>query len=154
VAATEDAIASNTFAHWRETHNAYTQVSSEEGLPAAFFYVGAMVFCFKELGAIRRICRSAQASPPAGAASQNFANKYDEISTMAFCLSLSLVSFAVFGFFSAMAYQFFFPTLAGLTAAFGRAARAELSTADIKTTKIARSIWERPAAAMRPAVTV
>jgi O-antigen ligase len=158
VAATDAARATNSFAHWRETHNAYTQVSSEEGLPAAFFYVAALVFCFKELGAIRKIYRVAQASLPAvssaGSASQDFSKKYDEISAMAFCLSLSLISFAVFGFFSSTAYHFFFPTLAGLVAAFARAARAELSAPDIRIDRVARPAWARQGAGMRPAVTV
>jgi O-antigen ligase len=158
VASTDAARATNSFAHWRETHNVYTQVSSEEGIPAAFFYIAALVYCFKELGAIRKMYRRAQASLlnpslPAPAA-QNLEEKYEDTSTMAFCLTLSLVSFAVFGFFSSMAYLFFFPTLAGLIAVFGRAARAELSATEMKSEKVARTSWARPAVAMRPAVTV
>ncbi len=157
VAAMEASSASHSFVHWRETHNAYTQVSSEEGIPAAIFYIAALVYCFKELGAIRKMRRRSQALLPAaspGSAPQNLGEKYEDISAMAFCLTLSLISFAVFGFFSSMAYLFFLPTLAGLIAAFGRAARAELSAADIQPERVARTSWARPAVAMRPAVTV
>jgi hypothetical protein len=157
VASTDVARATNSFAHWRETHNVYTQVSSEEGLPAVFFYIAALVYCFKELGAIRKIVRRAQASLPAaspGSAWKDHGEKYEDISAMAFCLTLSLISFAVFGFFSSMAYLFFLPTLAGLIAAFGRAARADLRAADIKPESVARASWARPTVAMRPAVTV
>ena len=158
VASTDAAHATHSFAHWRETHNVYTQVSSEEGLPAAFLYIAALVYCFKELGAVRKMYRRAQASLPTASlpasASENIGEKYDDISAMAFCLTLSLISFAVFGFFSSMAYLFFFPTLAGLIAAFGRAARTELSAAEIKPERVARTSWARPAGSMRPAVTV
>lgn len=158
VASMETAKASQSYVHWRETHNAYTQISSEDGLPAAFFYIAALVYCFKELGAVRKFHRGAPASPAdassPNSASQNLRAQHDEISAMAFCLSLSLIGFVVFGFFSSTAYHFFFPTLAGLTAAFGRAARAELSAVDIKQARVAQPNWARAAVAMRPAVTV
>jgi O-antigen ligase len=159
VGSMESSKASQLYVHWRETHNMYTQVSSEEGLPAAFFYIAALVYCFKELGAVRKMHRDALAwSPEASSPSsalQNLRGQNDEISAMAFCLGLSLIALVVFGFFSSTAYHFFFPTLAGLIAAFGRAARAEVSAADIKSVRVAQPTWGRAAGvAMRPAVTV
>ncbi|MCU1274392.1 MAG: O-antigen polymerase [Bryobacterales bacterium] len=157
-ASMEVSKASQSYVHWRETHNMYTQVSSEEGLPAAFFYIAALVYCFKELGAVRKMYRGALSllpeAPSPSSTSQDLRAHYDEISAMAFCLSLSLIAIAIFGFFSSTAYHFFFPTLAGLIAGFGRAARAELSASDIKTARVAQPTWARASVAMRPAVTV
>jgi O-antigen ligase len=135
-AAAADAKANRTFAHWRETHNVYTQVSSEAGIPAMLFYIAAMVYCFKEIGFVRklggRIREQDRATRGVGSfydtdAHARLSRYCDDVTTTAFCVGLSLISFFVFAWFSSTAYHFFFPTLAGLTAALGKAARTELN---------------------------
>ena len=44
---------------------------------------------------------------------------------MAYCVWLALIAFAATAFFSSVAYQMYFPTLAGLSVALGRSVRAE-----------------------------
>ena len=41
-------------ASWHQTHNTYSQISSEDGLPALFFYGAAMFFCFKATRVVRK----------------------------------------------------------------------------------------------------
>jgi len=99
-------------AAWHQTHNTYTQISCEEGLPALLFYGAAMYFCFKAT----RVARKGAAAHP----------ELRPYSDMAFCLWLSLIAFAVTGTFASNAYYFFFPLLAGLSAALERSVNATM----------------------------
>ena len=45
---------------------------------------------------------------------------------MAFCLRLSLIAFTVTGIFASNAYYFFFPLLAGLSAALERSVNSDM----------------------------
>ena len=124
---------SGAFAHWRETHNVYTQVSSEEGIPGALFYIGALAYCFKELLSVRKMCRMSVALSGGSPWTTIHLPQASEISVMSSCLILSLLAFTLFGFFSSTAYHFFFPTLAGIIAAFGAAARQSLTALRFQT---------------------
>ncbi len=112
VADANDAGEEGIPAIWHETHNTFTQVSSEEGLPGLFFYVAALFFCFRAVRTGRRVAIQYSDLPFLG--------------DMAFCLQLSLIAFTVTGTFASNAYYFFFPLLAGLSAAFDRAVAAEI----------------------------
>lgn len=101
VASNEDLWSQNMAAAWRETHNAYTQISSECGFPAFFCFIGAMVICFKM---IARILRVTGKRP-----------EFENLHNMARCQMLSLLGFAVTSFFSSVGYSLYFPALAGLT---------------------------------------
>jgi O-antigen ligase len=103
VADAADAQEAKRQAAWHQTHNTFTQVSSEAGIPALILYVAAIVFCFKALHAVSR---SARVHPELGPAGE-----------MAFCLRLSLLAFTITAFFSSNAYAFHFPLVAGLCAA-------------------------------------
>jgi len=133
-AAADYAKQNHQFAHWRETHNIYTQVSSEEGIPGLIFYVGAIIYCFKELRFVRRQSPKSLATwnltHPQQPTSQDL-DMARELSWMAFCLELSLIAFCVFGCFSSTAYHFFFPTLAGVTVALGVVGRREAARTQI-----------------------
>lgn len=96
----------------RETHNAFTQLSSETGIPGLVFYVAALLYCLKEVSSIRKLCRGR--------------DHLQDIAAAAQCLSLSLLSLTVFQFFNATAYFFYFPTLAGLTIAFCATSKTEI----------------------------
>ena len=112
-AAAADSEAKGQRPGWQETHNTYTQVSAEAGLPALFFYLGALLYCLRQLAAIHK---ASQPHP-----------ELAEIKNIAFCLLLSLVGFAVDGCFFSIAYSRYFPTLAGLSMAFIFCAREKLS---------------------------
>jgi len=100
---------------WKGTHNTYTQISSEIGIPALIFYIFCMLSCRKELVEVQKLCAQYQQTI-----------KVKSIAVIAFTLKMVLLSYAVFYMFEHIAYSAFFPALAGLILAFGRAARREL----------------------------
>lgn len=117
---------------WKESHNAYTQVSSENGVPGFLFFTGALIACFRGLGNLRK----SAASDPRSA----------EVSSLAFCLTMSLVGFAITSFFSSIAYKFFFPTVLGLSAGFIQSARNEIQA----RLEVAQPQIERSRVRLRP----
>ncbi len=80
---------------WHETHNSYTQISSECGIPALIFFVTALVMTLRVFG------RGRKSADP-------------EIRGMASVLALMLVSFAASMFFLAQGYGFGFPVMGGI----------------------------------------
>jgi O-antigen ligase len=106
VAAAERATALGIHTAWLETHNSYTQISSECGLPALFFYMVALLTSIFRTTSIYMQFRNG--NEPRSA----------EIAAMAFAIRASLIAFAVTAFFASVAYLSLFPCLAGLSAAF------------------------------------
>ena len=98
--------------YWHETHNSFTQVSSELGLPALLFYVAAIVATFRMLNAVYR-----------EAGRRTATIQVRQIRLTAFCLLLSLIGFGAASFFLSLAYRFYLPGLTGMTIAFLRAVR-------------------------------
>jgi O-antigen ligase len=96
---------------WHESHNSYTQVSSEAGLPALFFYMAVLVLSLKITFGIYRRYR---ARPDCRL-----------LANTAFAVQLSLISYAVATFFVSVAYDLFLPCLAGLSVCLDRAAAAQ-----------------------------
>lgn len=96
---------------WRGTHNTYTQVSSEAGIPALLFFAASLYYCWKELRLAETILKAARLPDS------------DEYLTVAFTLRLALVSYIVFFCFEHIAYACFYPVLAGFIAAFTQAVR-------------------------------
>ena len=93
---------------WHETHNTFTQLSCEDGLPGLFLYSLTLLLCFK-------IVRSAEKR----------ARGYPALSSVrhtAFALRLALIAFAGTAVFASNAYMYYFPMLAGLCVALERAA--------------------------------
>ncbi len=86
------------------SHNAYTQVSSETGIPGFLFYTITLICCFRATGEVYKITK-ARRGP-----------QWDAIGKTALCARLSLVAFAATSFFASVAYQSLFPMLAGLCA--------------------------------------
>lgn len=102
---------------WRGTHNTYTELSSENGLPALFFYLASLVCCFKLMRSLGKLSR--EASGVLGA----------DVAHASFCLRVALVAYSVGAFLTDFAYHMYFPVMAGLTVAWGLAAPAELTQA-------------------------
>lgn len=95
---------------WQVTHNTYTQVSSEAGLPAAFFYAASI---FLTLAGLRRLM--VQRTPQAVL-----------LGSISFCLQLSIVGLAVCSLFGALAYHHYLPSLLGLSIVFTQIAQQQL----------------------------
>jgi putative inorganic carbon (HCO3(-)) transporter len=75
---------------WHETHNAFTQMSAEGGVPAFILYVLILWCAFKHLRATKRLARGRR-----------------ESSLLARALLASLAGYAVGSFFLSVAYAFF-----------------------------------------------
>ena len=96
--------------NWHETHNTYTQVSSECGIPALIFYVLVLVSTFQLLAKIRKTATAAGKQ---------------EIVTAVFCITISLVAFSVATAFVSFAYRFYLPAMSGLVLAIWMAVKQE-----------------------------
>jgi O-antigen ligase len=116
---------------WLGTHNTYTQISSECGIPALLFFLASLYYCFRELRVAEKIHRSIPDMHSA------------EYITVAYTLRLALISYVVFFCFEHIGYDPFYPALAGIIVAFSRASRAMISQQQVQFS---------PAAGMGPSV--
>lgn len=105
-------------AMWQVTHNAYTQMSAESGIPALFLYVSILFLCLKETYKIRKL-------------SQTYP-QLKELSLMAGCIFLATVSFCISGCFTSIALDFYFYTLVGFVIALSNIAQRELRLVSIR----------------------
>jgi O-antigen ligase len=99
---------------WHDTHNTFTQLSCEDGLPGLFLYGLALLFCFK-------IVRSAEKRARQDPALSSLRH-------MAFALRLALIAFTGTALFAGLAYAYYFPVLAGLCVAVERGIAAQLAS--------------------------
>jgi len=99
---------------WHDTHNTFTQLSCEDGLPGLFLYCMALLFCFKIVSSAEKRARQDPA--------------LSSLSHMAFALRLALIAFTGTALFAGLAYAYYFPMLAGLCVAVERAIKAQLSS--------------------------
>ena len=86
---------------WLGTHNSYTQVAAECGLPAFFCYMAVIVFCFR---ANFRIVRATRKNPI-----------YADLYAMSVCTLVSMTIYAVCTFFDHIAYSAQLAILGGYT---------------------------------------
>jgi O-Antigen ligase len=93
---------------WYQTHNSYTEVASECGLPALIFFVGGIVSSFL---IFRRIGREFEGHVRAR-----------EFTQAAFCMRLTIVMFCTAISFLNFAYSFYLPMIGGIAIAMGYAA--------------------------------
>jgi len=98
---------------WAVTHNAYTQVSSEAGIPALLFFLASIVMAFRTFGRVYRAARSRPELRPMAMA--------------CFCCQLSLVGFCTAIMFLSLAYTIYLPTMSGLAMAFSGSLERELA---------------------------
>jgi O-antigen ligase len=110
---------------WLGTHNTFTQVSSECGIPALFFYLGIVALSLKKTYSLYRRTKSLPA--------------LKEIGAHALGLHYSLIAFVLTGMFVHAAYTALLPVLAGLTVSLLRTAEPLLpQKASAMPTVIAR----------------
>ncbi len=109
-AVSRDATEAGQQVPWVGTHNTYTQVSSECGIPALIFYVAVIGVCLRSNFRLYRRTRDLPA--------------YRELAGLSRCLLAGTLVFAVSAFFFHMAYSPYLPSLAGFTVALQFASRA------------------------------
>ena len=112
VAIFEEAKAKGEWTQWLGTHNAYTEVSSECGLPALGCYMAVIFFCFSLNVRVWKASRDL----PNGA----------DWSNLAIALLSATTVYAVGSFFFHMAYSGALPFLGGQTLALYFAAKQRL----------------------------
>jgi O-antigen ligase len=100
-----EAIAEHRQGNWHATHNTYTQISSECGIPALVFFLGAIASTF---GTLRKIRKKA------------LMMKKDEIVTAASCITVGLTGYVAASLFLANGYRFQFLAISGLVIAIWR----------------------------------
>jgi O-antigen ligase len=100
--------------HWMATHNTYTQLSCECGVPALVFYLIALVGCVRISSRLRHV------SGFPGA---------EQLASAAYWLNASLITYAISSAFASMGYTFVLPALAGLTVGLERAVEAARAAA-------------------------
>lgn len=102
--------------NWHETHNTYTQISSECGIPALLFALAALV------GAFRMVNGSYKAAIKAG-------NRI--VAQTCLWYLTSFAGYLVCLMFLAGGYRFTFPAMIGLAMAVHRGAQRELATGNL-----------------------
>lgn len=108
---------------WRGTHNTYTQISSEAGIPALLLFVAVIYLSIRDL---RRVSRLNATTP---------ARNRDEMAVALSTLELLWWAHVILFPFYHLAYSVVTPSLAGLTVALTRARRQELLAAKAKATR-------------------
>jgi O-antigen ligase len=102
----------STHGYWHQTHNTFTQVSSECGIPAALFFLAGIISTFTALNSTYRRVNAKQGC--------------EDIRSTAFCVMLGMSGFCVGIFFLSFAYFVYLPALGGLAISMSSAARDEL----------------------------
>ncbi len=113
VAEHNEAVANNFKAYWHVTHNSYTEVSSECGIPALIFFLGAIFSALRSTSRVSKI-------PVAPGDKDGEAIRQGGI-----YLQMSLVTLMVGMFFLSLAYTGLIFIICGLAVALERAAKAE-----------------------------
>ena len=100
---------------WLGTHNSFTQIASEVGLPGIFCFLSIFFLCLKYTNSIYKVTKDHP--------------QLSEISAQAEALFLSLVCLAITDMFIHAAYTMLLPVMAGLTVALVNTTRPLLAEA-------------------------
>jgi O-antigen ligase len=122
------------------THNTYTQVSSECGIPALIIFVAILVSIFRTATRIHRLSRKPERSindqrkagrvlrqQPGGDAQDRL--RGEALAATASALRYSVLAYATTSFFLSVAYQALLPTLAGMVVALEYSVARQLAAA-------------------------
>ena len=123
----EDAQEQNMEEVWHETHNAYTQVSSEIGIPGAIFYAAGIIIAFRSLSRVINFRAPGADNPDLYILRQT-----------AMHMQLAMIVMLAGAMFLSIAYVGPLYLLFGLAVALDRSATKELSanrTAPVSATK-------------------
>jgi O-antigen ligase len=113
---------------WLATHNTYTQVSSEMGIPGLIIYLVFLYQCFKPLNSILRTKYSGR--------------DWQDLRALTKSLRASFVIVLTVAIFDAYGYDFNIPVLAGMSCALGFIAQRQraLSNEATPTTGVPESV--------------
>ena len=117
VAVDQEAERTGRHVTWLGTHNAYTQVSSECGIPALVFYVAVIGLCLRTNFRLHRQTRDNPSLRDAAG--------------LSLCLLAGTLVYAVSALFFHIAYSAHLPMLAGATAALQMAVRPSMAPTGI-----------------------
>jgi O-antigen ligase len=87
---------------WRQTHNTYTQVSSEAGLPGLIFFVGAILTCLRLNYRMYKQTASKEG--------------LEDYAALSFCMLLGVIAFSIGAIFDQLAYTGHLAIIGGITA--------------------------------------
>jgi len=110
----ESARTTQAEAGWRQTHNSYTEISSECGLPALAFYLAALIWAFRLLTRIKKQV----VGPYSG-----------EIGAAVYVITMGVIAYSVAIFFVNFGYAFEFLVVSALIESMWRAVRDESAKA-------------------------
>jgi O-antigen ligase len=85
---------------WFGTHNSFTQIAAESGIPALVFYIGGILSSLLLLNKTDRLCRGRP--------------HLNEIATAIMCLRIALIAFCVAIFFLNFGYFFYLSAMGGI----------------------------------------
>jgi O-antigen ligase len=102
--------------YWHETHNSYTQVASECGIPALLLFASGIISTFLLL---RKTLKEARRRPGC-----------QDIRNAVFCILLGMIGFCTAITFLSFAYYFYLPALGGLATGVWFAAQREFQRRD------------------------
>ncbi len=108
VAASADAAKEGAAASWLGTHNSYTEVASECGIPAFLLYTGVIALTL--VSTFRMFRRTA-----------HFA-EFGDLNALAFCTFNAMLVYAIATLFFHIAYSGYLPAIAGMSVALRLAA--------------------------------
>jgi O-antigen ligase len=122
---------------WHQTHNMFTQISSECGIPALIFFVGAI---FSGVHLAFKTLRQARINPMNA-----------DIAAAAFSLLLGIIGFLVAATFLNLGYRFYEPAFCGLCIVVSSAAQHEMAARQARAANAQRITppWA-PAQPVRP----
>ena len=107
----ESSLAEGRHGNWHATHNAYTEVSSECGIPALIFFVAGLA------SAIRLVMRTYRQAKREG---------YGEIADACFCYLIAMTGYLGALTFLANAYSYTLPAMVGIAVAMSFAAQRHM----------------------------
>jgi O-antigen ligase len=116
-ASVEIAQERGTRGDWEVSHNSYTQVSSELGLPGILLLIAIYVTAFRQVWRIDRTAKR---------------RGREDVRQTSFVLLLALTVLCIHFCFDSMAYVFYMPLLMGVVAAFAMAYNALAETAEVE----------------------
>ena len=97
---------------WHVTHNTYTQVSSESGVPGLIMFLAAIFFAFRSITRALRI--ASRSNSPAG----------QDLCMLALSLRIAMLAFLSCAFFASLAYLPILTSLCGLAVSLEYCARS------------------------------
>jgi|GEM_PF-653364 len=124
---------------WQHTHNSYTEMSSENGIPAFVLYLLLIVF----------VWRAATIRKPRH---ERLSQRQQDVSEASYVLRLSLFVFCISALFGSFAYHTQLFVLAGLAMALERVSHREFQAPQAQYAGVFASIPARAAAPAAPGI--